>query len=389
MALAGWMHAAPVATDAWLRARATRAAALGALATGVVLSLGLLGMTVAPFLLASAVFALLYAPASLWAAWTRRVGLARQAHVLALPRAASLHRPLRAARDRRRRGAYRGRRGRRTRAHRGVGDLARVVRRRLPAAGATHRVARRRRRASPSPAPSWRSSSSRRSSPCAMRRRARCGDGVSVPAWNPTTPSAGGSGRRRGRACDGSTTTTSSAPTRSGFPVRTARRSAPRACSGCWSPAMRSAAPRASTPTSRGRGSSSPRCRTRTDGRLVEVLNFAVTGYGPNQEAAVVAAVRAALPARRRRGRVFVNDFDDALTSDEAFRASIGFGRRRSRTAGRRARRCRTLLDLVKVELLAAALRPADRDAGESAATPSATSRRWSAIAPSSRRDAG
>ena len=146
MALAGWMHAAPVATDAWLRARATRAAALVALATGVVLSLGLLGMTVAPFLLAAAVFALLYAPASLWASWTRRVGLARQAHVLALPRAASLHRPLRAARDRRRRGAYRGRRGRRTRAHRDVGDLARVVRRRLPAAGATHRVARRCRR---------------------------------------------------------------------------------------------------------------------------------------------------------------------------------------------------------------------------------------------------
>jgi hypothetical protein len=56
MALAGWMHAAPVATDARLRARATRAPRLVALATGVVLSLGLLGMTVAPFLLATAVF---------------------------------------------------------------------------------------------------------------------------------------------------------------------------------------------------------------------------------------------------------------------------------------------------------------------------------------------
>src|SRR4029453_8288324 len=54
-----------------------------------------------------------------------------------------------------------------------------------------------------------------------------------------------------------------------------------------------------------------PALRTRTAGRLVEGLNFAVAGYGPNQEAAVVHEF-----APRFRPDVivvqsFVNDFDD------------------------------------------------------------------------------
>jgi len=61
-------------------------------------------------------------------------------------------------------------------------------------------------------------------------------------------------------------------------------------------------------------------------GRPVEVLDFAVTGYGPNEEAAVL---REYVP-RFRPDIVlienFANDVQDVLTSDDAFRQSIGFG---------------------------------------------------------------
>jgi len=59
----------------------------------------------------------------------------------------------------------------------------------------------------------------------------------------------------------------------------------------------------------------------------VEVLNFGITGYGPNQYAAVIDAYA---PAYRPDVLVigfFVNDYQDALTSDDQFRESIGFGR--------------------------------------------------------------
>lgn len=63
----------------------------------------------------------------------------------------------------------------------------------------------------------------------------------------------------------------------------------------------------------------------RFPGRRVEVLNFAITGYGPNEEAAVV---RAFVP-RYRPDLVlienFANDVQDVLTSDDDFRNSIGF----------------------------------------------------------------
>jgi len=62
-------------------------------------------------------------------------------------------------------------------------------------------------------------------------------------------------------------------------------------------------------------------------GRLVQVQNFAVTGYGPNQ---YVAVARAFLPQFRPDVllvTMFVNEFDDAQKTDRQFRQSIGFGR--------------------------------------------------------------
>ncbi len=61
---------------------------------------------------------------------------------------------------------------------------------------------------------------------------------------------------------------------------------------------------------------------------VAEVLNFAITGYGPNQYAAVLAEY-----APRFRPDVvvvgfFVNEFFDVLTTNDEFKASIGFGSR-------------------------------------------------------------
>jgi len=59
----------------------------------------------------------------------------------------------------------------------------------------------------------------------------------------------------------------------------------------------------------------------------VEVLNFAITGYGPNQYAAVVEQ----FAPRYRPDLIvigfFVNDFEDALMSTADFQSSIGFDR--------------------------------------------------------------
>jgi hypothetical protein len=84
-----------------------------------------------------------------------------------------------------------------------------------------------------------------------------------------------------------------------------------------------------------------PALRTRTDGRLVEVLNFAITGYGPNQEAAVVGAFTPRFRPDVVVIEMFVNDFDDALTSDDAFarRSVSGVP---TRTGGRACSRRRT-----------------------------------------------
>ncbi len=61
--------------------------------------------------------------------------------------------------------------------------------------------------------------------------------------------------------------------------------------------------------------------------RPVEVLNFAITGYGPNQYAEVLAQFA---PVYRPDVIVvgfFTNEFDDVLMSNQEFRDDIGFGR--------------------------------------------------------------
>jgi lysophospholipase L1-like esterase len=67
-------------------------------------------------------------------------------------------------------------------------------------------------------------------------------------------------------------------------------------------------------------------------GRRVEVLNFAMTGYGPNQYAAVIER----FAPRYRPDLIligfFVNDYEDVLLSDAEFRQLIGFGRRSPET---------------------------------------------------------
>jgi len=60
--------------------------------------------------------------------------------------------------------------------------------------------------------------------------------------------------------------------------------------------------------------------------RNVQVLNFSITGYGPDQEAAVVTAFAPRFHPDVVLIEMFANDVEDARTSDDAFRASIGFG---------------------------------------------------------------
>jgi peptidoglycan/LPS O-acetylase OafA/YrhL len=60
-------------------------------------------------------------------------------------------------------------------------------------------------------------------------------------------------------------------------------------------------------------------------GRPVEVLNFSVTGYGPNEEAAVVRAFAPRFHPDIVLVENFANDVQDVLTSDDTFRDSIGF----------------------------------------------------------------
>jgi peptidoglycan/LPS O-acetylase OafA/YrhL len=61
--------------------------------------------------------------------------------------------------------------------------------------------------------------------------------------------------------------------------------------------------------------------------RPVEVLNFAVTGYGPNQYAAVVNEYTPRYRPDLVLVELFTNDLEDALVDDAAFRRNIGFGR--------------------------------------------------------------
>lgn len=62
------------------------------------------------------------------------------------------------------------------------------------------------------------------------------------------------------------------------------------------------------------------------DDRHVQVMNFSITGYGPNQEAGVVAAFAPRFCPDFVLIEMFANDVEDARTSNAAFRESIGFG---------------------------------------------------------------
>ena len=57
----------------------------------------------------------------------------------------------------------------------------------------------------------------------------------------------------------------------------------------------------------------------------VQVLNFAVTGYGPNQYSAVIDKYAPVYQPDLMIVEVFVNDFQDVLFSNEDFQKSIGF----------------------------------------------------------------
>lgn len=60
-------------------------------------------------------------------------------------------------------------------------------------------------------------------------------------------------------------------------------------------------------------------------GKKVEVLNFSMTGYGPNQYAEVVKEFAPRFQPDLILVEVFVNDFQDALWTNEDFQYNIGF----------------------------------------------------------------
>jgi lysophospholipase L1-like esterase len=59
--------------------------------------------------------------------------------------------------------------------------------------------------------------------------------------------------------------------------------------------------------------------------RKVEVMNFAITGHGPNQYAAVVEKYAPIYRPDIILAEFFVNDFQDVTTTDDSFREQIGF----------------------------------------------------------------
>src|SRR5262249_7079714 len=90
-------------------------------------------------------------------------------------------------------------------------------------------------------------------------------------------------------------------------------------------------------------------------GQPVQVMNFAITGYGPRQYAAVVERFAPIYRPDLVLVESFVNDGFDALTSDDAFRESIGFGRP-SPESWSAVLRFTNLRHLVRVALLEPAL---------------------------------
>jgi peptidoglycan/LPS O-acetylase OafA/YrhL/lysophospholipase L1-like esterase len=325
MALAGWMHDRPVTTDAWLRARGVRLAALASWLLGTVLSCFLLGMTVAPFLLGAGAFGLLYASASAWDRTDRRAWpwqwIGRHTYSLFLT-----HQPFVAF------FVPHGTDGGAGRIAIGVAiALASTVVSALALEWAVGLGLARIRRLGV--------------------RRALAGLAVTTAVLiggellvrHVAPREVWGWGERPSLEADDTV----------GWHLRPGRKTHLR-----WQGydyVVRANAlgfPGPNRPEERAPGmvrvlvtgdafSSAegvdtdrawprllePALRARTDGRVVEVLNFAITGYGPNQEAAVMREFAPRFHPDVIIVQSFVNDFDDALTSDDEFRASIGFDR--------------------------------------------------------------
>jgi peptidoglycan/LPS O-acetylase OafA/YrhL/lysophospholipase L1-like esterase len=353
MALAAWMRAAPAAADAWLRARSTRLAALAAWAAGSVLSLGLLGMTVAPFLLGVGAFGLLYAPASA-ADRAGRVSrtwgwLGRHSYSLFL-----MHQPFLALCVPHGTAAAPGR------VTLGLGAALAMT---VVSALALERAV--------GPGVQWlrrmdvRRVSTRVGAAAAVVAVLLVGAELTIRHVAPRE--VWGWGERPSLEPDQVV----------GWRLRPATRTRLRWLS--YDYVVRANAlgfPGPNRPVERAPGmlrvlvtgdafSSAEgvdtdaawprlleqRLRDRLAGRVVEVLNFSITGYGPTQEAAVVREFAPRFQPDVIVLQSFVNDFDDTLTSDAEFRESIGFGRADPRgwlgVIG-----LAHLSDLVKVEVL-------------------------------------
>lgn len=63
----------------------------------------------------------------------------------------------------------------------------------------------------------------------------------------------------------------------------------------------------------------------RANGKKVEILNFSITGYGPNQYAEIIDQYAPIYQPDLILVEVFVNDFQDALWTNEDFQYNIGF----------------------------------------------------------------
>lgn len=101
-------------------------------------------------------------------------------------------------------------------------------------------------------------------------------------------------------------------------------------------------------------------------GKSVEVLNFAMTGYGPNQYADVIEVYATKYRPDLILMETFVNDFEEVLYSNTALSESIGFGSPApdSPYATVRLLHLRRFLRLQVVEPLRELLRNKPRDQG-------------------------
>jgi peptidoglycan/LPS O-acetylase OafA/YrhL len=86
--------------------------------------------------------------------------------------------------------------------------------------------------------------------------------------------------------------------------------------------------------------------------RRVEVMDFAITGYGPNQYAAVVRRFAPLYRPDLVLVEFYVNEYQDVMQSDSSFRASIGFARPSPDRLG----------SILRLQNLAALLRTGVRD---------------------------